>query len=44
MRIGAGITDTPSAVSWGPNRIDVLALGLNGQLLHKHFPVAERTS
>jgi hypothetical protein len=27
--IGSGITDTPSAVSWGRNRIDVLALGID---------------
>jgi hypothetical protein len=39
--IGAGISETPSAVSWGPTRIDVLALGLNGELLHKHFPVTQ---
>jgi hypothetical protein len=25
----------PSAVSWDENRIDVLALGTNDQLLHK---------
>jgi hypothetical protein len=36
-KIGAGISDTPSAVSWGENRIDLLALGTDGQLLHKHF-------
>ena len=35
--IGAGIEDTPSAVSWDENRIDVFALGANGQLMHKHF-------
>jgi hypothetical protein len=43
VTIGSGIVDTPSAVSWGVNRIDVLALGTEGQLLHKHF-VLERTS
>jgi hypothetical protein len=35
--IGAGIDDTPSAVSWDEDRIDVIALGANGHLLHKHF-------
>jgi hypothetical protein len=28
---------TPAAVSSGPDRIDVFALGANGQLLHKRF-------
>jgi hypothetical protein len=36
--IGTRIDDTPSAISWDENWIDVLALGTNGQLLHKHFP------
>jgi hypothetical protein len=31
----------PSAVSWGKNRIDVVALGIDGQLLHKHFSATE---
>jgi hypothetical protein len=35
--IGAGIDDTPSAVSWDEDRIDVIAMGANGHLLHKHF-------
>jgi hypothetical protein len=30
-------------VSWGPNRIDLLALGTQGQLLHKHL-FLEKTS
>ena len=41
VTIGSGIVDTPSAVSWGVNRIDVLALGTEGQLLHKHFSATE---
>jgi hypothetical protein len=39
--IGGGIADTPAAVSWGENRIDVLALGTNGHLQHKHFCTTE---
>jgi hypothetical protein len=35
--IGGDITDTPSAVSWDENRIDVVALGSNGHLMHKHL-------
>jgi len=35
--IGTGIEDTPTAVSSDENRIDVIALGTNGHLLHKHF-------
>ena len=35
--IGTGIDDTPTAVSWDENRIDVLALGTNGQLMHKNY-------
>ena len=31
------IDDTPTAVSSDENRIDVIALGTNGHLLHKHF-------
>jgi hypothetical protein len=37
VTIGSGIIDTPAAVSSGPDRIDVFALGANGQLLHKRF-------
>ena len=33
----AGFDDTPSAVSRDEDRIDVIALGANGHLLHKHF-------
>jgi hypothetical protein len=35
--IGGDINDTPSAVSWDENRIDVVALGSNGHLMHKHL-------
>jgi len=37
VTIGSGIIDAPAAVSSGPDRIDVFALGANGQLLHKRF-------
>ncbi len=36
-RSAPDIDDTPSAVSWDENRIDVVALGSNGHLMHKHL-------
>lgn len=33
--LGGQIVGTPAAVSWGPNRLDVLAQGTNGAPLHK---------
>ncbi|HEU4907422.1 MAG TPA: hypothetical protein VFT17_01020, partial [Propionibacteriaceae bacterium] len=39
--IGGGVVDTPAAISWNENRIDVFALGINGHLLHKHFCAME---
>jgi hypothetical protein len=33
--LDGGLTTTPAAVSWGPNRIDVFALGGDGVLYHK---------
>jgi hypothetical protein len=35
INMAAPLTGTPAACSWGPDRIDVFARGLSGEVLHK---------
>ena len=34
--LGGGFNSPPAVVSWGPNRIDVFALGLDNQVWHRY--------
>jgi hypothetical protein len=36
-QIGGGVASAPEAVSWGPGRIDIFAVGTDGRMRHQAF-------
>lgn len=42
--LGGAFTSPPSVVAWGPNRLDIFALGLDRQMFHKAWTGADWSS